>query len=299
LTIVGLIIVGIPWSSRAGAAELSWARGFGGGSADLLYGVALDGNGDTLAVGEFSGTVDFDPGPGVTQLTADSGTAVFAIKLDADGALVWARKIDGTNGTHVRDLALDAAGALHLVGSFAATADFDPGPGTSLLTSAGLSDAYAVKLDSDGDLVWAVRWGNTANDSADAVAVAADGTPWVAWTSWRDRSYSDGNWELYARALVDGGAPVCMSRSPRCDFGPRLVAGASELALAWIAAPPEAVAVGELKALAYDNWSDKELQVSRLRDGAWSDPLSAPARRGGREVALDDHLAVLPSEVDG
>jgi len=142
----------------------------------------------------------------------------------------------------------------------------------------------------------------SAHPSADrepTVAVAADGTPWVAWTSWRDGSYSDGNWEIYARALVDGGAPVCMSRSPRCDFGPRLVAGASELALAWIAAPPEAVAVGELKALAYDNWSDKELQVSRLRDGAWSDPLSAPARRGGREVALDDHLAVLPSEVDG
>jgi len=150
------------------------------------------------------------------------------------------------------------------------------------------------------------RWGparcvseHPASDREPTVAVAPDGVPWVAWTSWRDGSYASGDYEIYARALAEGGAPVCVSRSPEADFGPRLVATGAGLALAWIGAATNHVAVDGLRAAAYDSWSDKHLCVARLEDGAWGAPLAGPNRRRGRPVDHGDHCAVVPGAAEG
>src|SRR5438552_13354363 len=48
--------------------------------------------------------------------------------------------------------------------SFYDTADFDPGPGTYNLTSAGSSDIFISKLDSAGNFTWAKRLGGRSEE---------------------------------------------------------------------------------------------------------------------------------------
>lgn len=54
----------------------------------LVRKVGIDANGNIYTCGLFSNTVDFDPGPGVHNVSAPGGGA-FVQKLDANGDLIW------------------------------------------------------------------------------------------------------------------------------------------------------------------------------------------------------------------
>ena len=77
---------------------------------------------------------------------------------------------------------LDASGNIYCGGSFVATADFDPGPGTYTLTPVfgpnpnlnGEANGYVLKLNSSGGFLWAKQLSGGTSDIAD-VDVDANG----------------------------------------------------------------------------------------------------------------------------
>jgi LPXTG-motif cell wall-anchored protein len=77
------------------------------------------------------------------------------------------------------DMARDTAGNVYVVGLFIDPFDADPGSGTTNLTSAGDTDAYILKLDASGNLVWAHRIGGTGADQGSGVAVDSSGNVYV------------------------------------------------------------------------------------------------------------------------
>ena len=137
------------------------------------HGITTDAAGNILTVGVFNGTVDFEPGPGVTSLsTATTDTFdfdVFVWKLDGDGNFVWARGWGGTENDSGEDIVTDSAGNVYTTGYFEVTGggdvDFDPGPGVSNLTNAGNWDIFVSKLDASGNFVWARQAGTSGNDN--------------------------------------------------------------------------------------------------------------------------------------
>jgi hypothetical protein len=156
------------------AGTLVWAKTVTGSQNDFSQGIASDGA-TVYVTGIFTGTVDFDPGPGTASLTStqDSPDA-FILRLDADGHFVWARSIGGPGLEASSDIAIDGSG-VYLTGYFAGTVDFDPGSGTVALTSAGSVDTFLMKLDPSGNLVWARRFGDVADDVPFALAVNTSG----------------------------------------------------------------------------------------------------------------------------
>ena len=157
------------------AQDLAWAKRLGGATYEDGSGVAVDAAGNVFTVGSFSTTADFDPGPGVYNLTSPSSTDVFISKLDAGGNFVWAKRLGGTSQQIGQGIAVDTTGNVYTVGQFAHTIDCDPGPGIYILTSAGDSDVFISKLDNDGNFVWARQLGGASEDLAYGVAVDADG----------------------------------------------------------------------------------------------------------------------------
>ncbi len=160
--------------------NLGWARQMGGDNSEDGLGIAVDGSGNVLTTGDFRGTVDFDPGDGVFDLTPTAGSPgggdVFVSKLDGDGNFVWARQMGGPDHERGWSVAVDGDGNVVTTGHFDGVADFDPGAAVFNVTSAGEEDVFVSKLDSAGNFVWARRIGGTDIDSSYGVAVDENGS---------------------------------------------------------------------------------------------------------------------------
>jgi hypothetical protein len=135
--------------------------------------VTVDGSGNVYTTGYFIGPTDFDPGPGVFQLTSAGSSETFVVKLDGAGNFIWARQLGGGSGN---SLAVDQSGNVFTTGIFFGAADFDPGPGVFNLDAAGGDDIFVSKLDGAGNFVWARQVGSMKYEWAGGVALDASGS---------------------------------------------------------------------------------------------------------------------------
>ncbi|HHC80640.1 MAG TPA: T9SS type A sorting domain-containing protein [Flavobacteriia bacterium] len=147
----------------------------GGVSRDIANSITLDDAGNVYTTGFFEGTVDFDPGIGVFNLTSEGDNDIFILKLDASANFIWAKKIGGLAADEAFSIALDATGNIFTTGSFSGAVDFNPGAQLSYRTSAGARDVFILKLDSNGDFIWAKRMGGVGDDNSRSIAIDASG----------------------------------------------------------------------------------------------------------------------------
>ncbi len=165
------------------SAPLQWAVRIGNSNTTAGACIKTDAFGNVYTFGGFSGTVDFDPGPGVYNLTS-SFDDIFISKLDAAGNFVWAKKIGGTsNDDRACILDLDLAGNIYLGGNFGSTVDFDPGPSVYNMTALGpFYSPFVCKLDAAGNFLWAKQFSGTSGSYGYALAVDPQGNVYAAGT---------------------------------------------------------------------------------------------------------------------
>lgn len=151
--------------------NFNWARHIGGIGNDALRSIAIDHSGNIYSTGSFSGTVDFDPGVSVFNLTASSWNG-YITKFDALGNFVWAKQLNSNVSCFPSGLALDLFDNLCITGLYNGTCDFDPGSGLFTQTSnSSSSDCFICKLDPSGDLVWVRSIGGSQNDFGKGIVV--------------------------------------------------------------------------------------------------------------------------------
>jgi len=152
------------------SGNLLWNQQIGGTDADLAYSIVEDTLGNVYVTGSYQDTVDFDPGAGSSPLTSAGDSDIFIVKLSSAGSFVWAVSMGGTGFDEAISIDIDSSDQLHITGLYSGTADFDPGAGSSPLTSTAASDVFVCKVDSSGALLWAKSFpGNQAG------AIAVDG----------------------------------------------------------------------------------------------------------------------------
>ena len=152
-----------------------WAKSMGATGYDYGRSVTIDGSGNVLISGYYHDTVDFDPGAATFNLISNGDYDVFILKLDASGNFIWAKSVGGTLGDFSYCIATDASGNVLITGSFQDTVDFDPGAATFNMTSNGLSDIFILKLDANGNFIWAKSMGGTSSDLGQSITIDASG----------------------------------------------------------------------------------------------------------------------------
>jgi len=168
--------------NESGSYVTAWQ--VGGEGTDSIRNVVVEGE-VVYVSGGFSGKADFDPTAGTQFRTSNGYNDAFFAKYTTSVASVtlnWVQVIGGP-GADGDDWYLGSdVGSLYLTGQITETVDFDPGPGTFNLTTAGSADAIVAKYaKANGSLVWARSFGGTGDDSAriQSVVNPADGSVYV------------------------------------------------------------------------------------------------------------------------
>jgi hypothetical protein len=194
----------------------------GKGSFDL----AADSTGGVVVVGEFTGTVDFDPSSKNYNAStgANSQWISYVLNLDSTGNFKWVSTFIGTPGGTLNDAVavdVDSSGNIIVAGRFSGSVDFKSGTGTNILTGGGGGASYVTKLNASGRFVWARAFGggNTSADTSFLKSLAVDtmGTIYVAGyfkgtvdfdpaASIQSRTATIGGSDMYVVSLSGSGA---------------------------------------------------------------------------------------------
>lgn len=145
------------------AGNFVWARDYNFIS-NTGRGLYVDNVGDIYVTGNTSGGADFDGGPGTAYVTVAGANDIFVLKLTSAGNYVWVNSYGGIGNDFGYGIDMNASGEIFVTGAFQNTADFMPGSGTYTLSSNGMQDIFAMKLNSTGNLIWAVSSGGTQDD---------------------------------------------------------------------------------------------------------------------------------------
>jgi hypothetical protein len=145
----------------------------GGVATDAGYDVFFDNAGNVYNAGIFLDSVDFDGGTGVTDLFSPGSFDVYISKHDALGNFLWVKQIGGTFNQFVTEMIQDAQGNILITGTFEGTVDFDPSDGINSVTSQGGRDIFLVKLDADGNFIYAKTYGGIGADTGMAINIDA------------------------------------------------------------------------------------------------------------------------------
>ena len=162
-------------ASYTPAGALRWAFQIPGTFLENDLDLAVAADGAVAISGTFQGTFDADPGAG--SAAASAGTGSFLATYRADGTFGALVPVGGSgNNAFGRSVAMGRAGEAVVTGIFDAALDFDPGPGTAVLTPVGGLDVFVATYTLDGALVSAFALGSNGTDVSTDVAAGPTGT---------------------------------------------------------------------------------------------------------------------------
>jgi hypothetical protein len=152
------------------SGNFQWARSFGANGNDKAASIDVDTFGNVYTTGYFTGTVDFNPGIGTSNLTSNGSSDIFVLKMDNGGNFLWAKSFGGIDADQGYALKVDHSGNVYTTGDFSSIADLDPGIGILNFTSNGNQDIFVQKMDSAGNFLWSKSFGGYYGDFSHSIA---------------------------------------------------------------------------------------------------------------------------------
>ena len=165
----------ITLSSEAQFVKNDWGAIIGNSNTTLnglkINGMEADASGNTIVIGTFKGTLDFDPSAATVNLTSPDASTEggFFAKYNSSGVLIWAKVLGNAPGRlYMSALALDAAGSVYLAGNFSTGGTgsggvFDLDPNAGVVNTDPNSTNFWAKYDSNGNFIWGDGFNNLYN----------------------------------------------------------------------------------------------------------------------------------------
>ena len=127
-----------------------WAKQGGSEASDESIDIVLDDASNVYCTGHYWFDADFD----ALHLQSSPGSrAIYLIKYDAEGNLLWGKSINGNMAKSASSLAIDSDGNVYLSGSFKGELFV----GNTNLVASNQGDIFLAKFESTGELDWATQ----------------------------------------------------------------------------------------------------------------------------------------------
>jgi hypothetical protein len=171
------------------SGSLLWTRQLGTSSNDHSQSVAVDAYGNAFISGYTEGSLG---GPNAGDRDA------FLSKYDSSGSLLWTRQLGTAVYEESAEVAVDASGNAYICGpTFGILGD----------SSAGSRDAFLVKYDPSGSILWTRQFGTSSEDGGQSVVVDAYGNIYVSgWTEGNLDGSNAGAWDAFLAKFDSSGS---------------------------------------------------------------------------------------------
>ncbi|KIG15568.1 cell surface protein [Enhygromyxa salina] len=134
-----------------------WSKRYGDSSNQYPAKIIVDADDNLIVVARIYGHLDFGGG----ELTGKGAADVVIAKLDSDGNHIWSNSYGDLDPDRAERVAVDSQGNVLLTGTFTGQVDY----GSGMFESAGMRDAFVVKLDGDnGAHVFSRQIGGPGDD---------------------------------------------------------------------------------------------------------------------------------------
>ena len=143
----------------------AWTRLLGGSQTDGFVGTAVGADGAIYAAGYGSASL--------ASPAANGSLDVLLARYAQDGTREWVRAFGSSGSDSAVAVATGADGAIHIAGYVAGSIDGHAYAG-------GWGDGFISRYTADGTRLWTRLIGSAGADSATAIAVAGDGSVFVA-----------------------------------------------------------------------------------------------------------------------
>ncbi len=160
--------------STAQGMVLTW----GDDGDDDATDVKINDSGEIFVLGTYEGTVDFDPGPNVLNLSSNGAHDEYITKFDPDGNFIGVFGWGGVSDEYPGGLDIDSMGNVYIAGYYRGTVDFDS-QGDIHSSNNGSLDAFLIKLDSGLNYQYTYTWGGTDTDTAFDVKTGTDDSVYI------------------------------------------------------------------------------------------------------------------------
>jgi hypothetical protein len=181
-------------ASYGAGGQLLWVRPISGPGEENTFDMRADGSGNLVLSGWFEDTVDF----GGQSLTSRGGMDMFVAKYSPSGALLWAKSFGGRNEDGGNEV--DVLGNGDIAVSATSNGGFEVG-GT-VIEGGGERDSFVLRLDAQGNLLWAVPFAGPGTERIRGIAINDAGEVFVSFQY--KGSISLGETRISARGGWDG-----------------------------------------------------------------------------------------------
>jgi hypothetical protein len=170
--------------------NFSWIHQFNGPFYTRPFAMTVDGQSNVLVTGDFSASnpalpADFDflANPGAHTLNSvTSNSSGFVVKLDSNGAFVWVRNSNSTNGVNSLAIAVDQNNNIYTTGELQFVTGFSNGVDPYFITLTGplkFGEQYTLKMDPNGTPLWAQAGDDSDGGFPLGIAVDSQGATYT------------------------------------------------------------------------------------------------------------------------
>jgi len=173
-------------SSLSGQISYGWAETSDGSSGEYANHLMRDGNGNTIVVGAFTGTMYLGQGGQIdTVYNVDqffTAQDLYIQSINAKGNHAWVKSIGAVDLITATEAFIQPqTGHIILSGSFSGPIDFDPGAGVVQRSPAGaMSNGFVLTLDAQGSFLDVITYPSTTFNTVRSMAPFDDGSFVVA-----------------------------------------------------------------------------------------------------------------------
>ncbi len=155
-----------------------WAQSAGDIGDDYGRSVITDDFDNVYVTGSFqSPNLNFGASSLINSDVSGVTRDLYIVKYDSAGTFQWAISAGGTNEEYSRALAMDPSGNICLAGNFNSPLLVI---GSDTLVNAGFYDMFLLKINQNGNFIWALSGGGNGIDYGNSIAIDILGNVFVS-----------------------------------------------------------------------------------------------------------------------